>query len=78
MQIVKMLASKSIPVTVSVPSIIPGLNDEGIFTLVKVAAEHGAKNIQAQVVGLNSEVTDLFKTWARKSFPYRWRKMIAL
>jgi len=76
MQVVKMLAAKGIPVTVLAAPIIPGLNDEGIFTLVKVAAEHGASDIRHIVVRLNGEVAKVFKDWARKSFPYRWRKIL--
>jgi len=56
--------------------IIPGLNDEGIFTLVKVAADYGATDINHVILRLNGEVAKVFKDWARKSFPYRWRKIL--
>jgi len=76
MQVVQMLSQRNIPVTVLAAPIIPGLNDEGIFTLVKVAADYGATDINHVILRLNGEVAKVFKDWARKSFPYRWRKIL--
>lgn len=76
MRVVQVLASHGIPVKVLAAPIVPGLNDEGLFTLVKVAAQHGARDINPIVVRLNGDVQKVFKDWARKNFPYRYQKIM--
>lgn len=76
MQMVKMLSSRGIPVSVRVAPIVPGLNDEGIFTLVKVAAAHGATSVVPTVHHVVGSEAVEFKEWARSCFPYRWRQIV--
>jgi len=76
MQMVKMLSTKGISVTITAAPIVPGLNDEGIFTLVKVAAAHGATAVIPTVHPIGGAESADFKQWARRHFPYRWRKVV--
>jgi len=70
------LSKCGIPVNVNVAPIIPAINDEGIFDLVKAIAEHGASSAMHIVVRLNGHNSLLFEDWVKKNFPDRANKVL--
>ncbi|HWB64679.1 MAG TPA: PA0069 family radical SAM protein [Chitinophagales bacterium] len=73
---IKLLSKSGIPVNVNVAPVIPGINDEGIFDVVKAVAEQGALSASYIVVRLNGHNSVLFEDWVRKNFPDRANKVI--
>jgi len=70
------LSTAGIPVNVNVAPIIPGINDEGIFEVVKAAAENGALSAGYIVVRLNGHNSIIFEDWVTKNFPDRAAKVL--
>ncbi len=70
------LSKASIPVNVNVAPIIPGLNDESIFDVVKAAADNGALSAHYTIVRLNGNNGLLFEDWVKKNFPDRAQKVL--
>jgi len=73
---VKNLSEAGVPVNVNVAPVIPGLNDEGIFDVVKAVAEHGALSVSFIVVRLNGHNGLIFEDWITKNFPDRANKVL--
>jgi DNA repair photolyase len=73
---VKKLSEAGIPVNVNVAPIIPGINDEGIFDVVKAASENGALSAAYIVVRLNGHNGLIFEDWIVKNFPDRANKVL--
>lgn len=73
---IRYLSDKGIPVNVNVAPIIPGINDESIFDVVKSVAEHGALSAGYIVVRLNGHNGLIFEDWIRKNFPDRAIKVL--
>jgi len=70
------LSTAGIPVNVNVAPIIPGINDEGIFDVVKAVAENGASSAMYIVVRLNGHNGLIFEDWVTKNFPDRANKVL--
>ncbi len=70
------LSKAGIPVNVNVAPIIPGINDEGIFDVVKAAAENGASTAMYIVVRLNGHNGLIFEDWVTRNFPDRAKKVL--
>ncbi len=70
------LSKAGIPVNVNVAPVIPGINDEGIFDVVKAVAENGALTASYIVVRLNGHNGLIFEDWVTKNFPDRANKVL--
>ena len=70
------LANAGIPVNVNTAPIIPAINDEEIFDLVKTCAEHGATSVSYIIVRLNGHNGNIFTDWVTKNFPDRANKVL--
>jgi DNA repair photolyase len=73
---IQKLSTAGIPVNVNVAPIIPGINDEGIFDVVKAVSEHGALTASYIVVRLNGHNGLIFEDWITKNFPDRANKVL--
>jgi DNA repair photolyase len=73
---VRNLSDAGIPVNINVAPIIPAINDEEIFDIVKAVAEHGALSAGCIVVRLNGQNGALFEDWVKKNFPDRANKVL--
>lgn len=73
---IRKLSKNGIPVNVNVAPVIPGLNDEGIFDVVKAVSEHGALTASYIVVRLNGQNALIFEDWIKKNFPDRANKVL--
>ncbi|MCW5907120.1 MAG: PA0069 family radical SAM protein [Chitinophagales bacterium] len=76
LQTINRLSSAGIPVHVNTAPIIPAINDEEIFDLVKAVADAGAVSVAYIVVRLNGHNGLLFEGWVRKNFPDRANKVL--
>jgi DNA repair photolyase len=73
---IKKLTESGVPVNVNVAPVIPSINDEGIFDVVKAIAEAGALSASFIVVRLNGHNGLLFEDWVTKNFPDRANKVL--
>lgn len=73
---IEKLSVAEVPVNVNMAPIIPAINDEEIFGLVKTVASLGAKSVSYIVVRLNGHNSLLFEDWVRKNFPDRANKVL--
>lgn len=71
------LVNAGIPVSVNMAPIIPAINSDEVFELVKTVAELGAEGVAYIMVRLNGQVSILFEEWVRKMFPDRAEKVLA-
>ena len=76
LETIETLASHGIPVCVNVAPIIPGLTDEEMPSILKSAAEHGAKFAGYTMVRLSYSLKDLFIEWLQRELPERASKVI--
>jgi len=70
------LSNAGIPVNVNVAPVIPSINDEGVFDVLKTAAEAGASRASYIVVRLNGHNGKLFEDWVTRNFPDRVNKVL--
>jgi DNA repair photolyase len=73
---IRRLTDAGVPVNINVAPIIPGINDEEIFDLVKAISEAGALSTGFIVVRLNGHNDFLFTDWVKKNFPDRANKVL--
>jgi len=73
---VEQLHAAGIPVSVNMAPIIPGLTDHEIPSLLKAAADAGARNAHYNIVRLPYGVKDLFQTWLEEHYPARKQKVL--
>ena len=73
---VNKLSLAGIPVNVNMAPIIPGINDEEIFDVVKAAADNGALSVHYTIVRLNGHNANIFEDWVTKNFPDRANKVL--
>lgn len=73
---IERLSGAGIPVHVNHAPIIPAINDEEIFDLVKASADAGARSVAYIVVRLNGHNGSIFEDWVRKNFPDRANKVL--
>lgn len=72
------LSKAGIPVHVNLAPIIPALNSDEVFELVKTASEHGANSASYIMVRLNGRIAQVFEGWLRDTYPLRAEKVLAL
>jgi len=65
------LAAAGVPVTVSVAPVIPVLTDPEMETIMREAANRGARSAGYILLRLPGEVKDLFKQWLQAHYPER-------
>ncbi len=70
------LAKAGVPVTVNVAPIVPGLTDHEIPSILKAAAQAGAKGAGYTVLRLPYAVKDIFECWLLEYFPERKDKVL--
>lgn len=73
---IKLLSDLGIPVGVMMAPIIPGLNDDEIFSLAKAVSDNGAKSLSSIVVRLNGPNGQIFTDWVTKNYPDRANKVL--
>jgi len=76
LEAVRLLAQAGVPVGVNIQPVIPGLTDEEIPAIVKVAVEAGARFAASAPVRLPHGVKDLFVQWLETHFPNRKDKVL--
>ena len=69
LQAVARLREAGIPVAVMVAPVIPVLTDPELETILRAAADAGARHASYMLVRLPLEVADLFEDWLRAHFP---------
>jgi DNA repair photolyase len=72
---VETLSKAGIPVGVMVAPIIPAITSFDVPSVIKTAAEHGAKTAGYTIVRLNGAIGDVFKDWLEKNYPDRAQKV---
>ncbi len=75
---VKMLRSASIPTTVAIAPVIPGITDGELEHIVEAAAEAGASGVFYLPVRLPHEVAPLFRAWLDEHYPERAAKVMSI
>lgn len=70
------LSQAGVPVRVMVAPVIPGLNDHEMPSIIKAAAEAGARAAAYIAVRLPYAVKDLFENWLERHFPDRKDKVL--
>ena len=70
------LSTAGIPTGVMVAPIIPGLTEHEIPSILKAAAQSGARSAGYTVVRLPLAVAGLFETWLEQHFPDRKNKVL--
>ncbi|GMU93251.1 MAG: radical SAM protein [Candidatus Hydrogenedentota bacterium] len=73
---VRMLADAGIPVGVLMAPMVPGLNDEEIPSVLKAAADAGARFAGYVMLRLPYAVAPLFETWIKQHMPQRRDKIL--
>jgi DNA repair photolyase len=76
LETISFLSSLGIPVSVNIAPIIPGLNDEEIPEILKLASQNGAVSAGRVVLRLPHGVKELFTSWLEKEYPERSGKVI--
>ena len=71
-----MLAAAGIPTGVMVAPVIPGLTEHEIPSILKAAAQSGARSAGYTIVRLPLGVAGLFDDWLGKHFPDRKDKVL--
>jgi len=76
LEAVRRLAQAGIPVGILMAPIIPGLTDHEIPSVLKAAAEAGAKSAGHVTLRLPHAVAPLFEQWLQSHFPDRKEKVL--
>lgn len=76
LQTIEILSRAGIPVNVMLAPIIPALNDDEIFSIAKMASDHGARTMYYQIVRLNGPNEGTFTDWVTQNFPDRADKVL--
>lgn len=69
------LTKAGIPAGIMCAPVIPGLNQHEIPSILKAAADHGARTAGMTIVRLNGSIGGIFEDWLRKNFPDRFEKV---
>lgn len=77
-EVIKKLSKEGIPVGVMNAPIIPGLNDQAMYEVLRQARLHGATSADYTTVRLNGAVGPIFTDWIHKSFPLKAEKVLSL
>jgi DNA repair photolyase len=78
LQTIEKLTAAGIPVRVNLAPIIPAINSDEVFDLVKAAADHGALSVNYILVRLNGAIGPIFEDWVQKVYPERAEKVLNL
>lgn len=73
---IESLSSAGIPVSVNMAPIVPGLTDHEIPSLLKSAADAGARTANYGMLRLPYGVKDLFVTWLEEHYPGHKQKVL--
>jgi DNA repair photolyase len=73
---IEYLSSHGVKVGVNVAPIIPGLTDEEIPAILKLASEKGAKFAGRVMLRLPHSVKDIFSEWLNREYPDRAEKVL--
>ena len=76
LSVIQKLSENGIPVRLMAAPIIPGLNSNEIPSVVKAAADRGAKGAGFTIVRLNGSIAEIFTDWIHKAFPDRAEKVL--
>jgi DNA repair photolyase len=76
LEAIQALTGAGVPVRVLVAPIIPGLTDHEIPSIIKAAADAGARHAGYVVVRLPHGVGELFEGWLEEHFPDRKKKVL--
>lgn len=76
LMVINRLASEDIPVRLMMAPIVPGLNSDEIPTLIKAAADEGAREAIFTLVRLNGAIAEIFSDWIHKAYPDRAEKVL--
>ena len=77
LEAIRTLAAAGIPVGVMVAPVIPGLTDHEMPSILKAAAEAGARHAGFTVLRLPYGVKDLFGTWLGDHFPDKKERVLS-
>ncbi len=77
-EVIEKLSRLGIPVGVMNAPIIPGLNDQAMYEVLRQASLHGAKWAGYTTVRLNGAVSEIFSNWLEHAFPLKANKIISL
>ena len=77
-EVIKKLSTENIPVGVMNAPIIPGLNDNAMYEVLRQASLHGASMAGYTTVRLNGSVGPIFEDWIHKAFPLKAAKVLSL
>jgi DNA repair photolyase len=72
------LSSAGVPVTLLFAPVIPGLNDCDMESIVRQAADAGARSAGCILLRLPLEVRDLFRQWLHEHYPLRAEHVLSL
>ena len=75
LRVIEELSKAGIPMGVVVAPLVPGLSDHEIPSILKAAAQAGAKSAGYTVVRLNGAIAGIFEDWLRKNYPDRFEKV---
>ncbi len=70
------LSKQGIEVNVNMAPIIPAINDDEIFELIKTVGALGAKSVIYILVRLSGHLGQLFEDWLERHFPNRKNKVL--
>jgi DNA repair photolyase len=73
---VETLVNAGIPVNVNMAPIIPGINSDEIFDVVKAVGDLGVESVSYIMVRLNGQIGNIFEEWVNKAFPERALKIL--
>lgn len=77
-EVIKTLSENNIPVGVMNAPIIPGLNDQAMYEVLRQASKHGATAAGYTTVRLNGAVGPIFSDWIQQAFPLKATKVLSL
>jgi DNA repair photolyase len=73
---IEILSQNNIPVNVMMAPIIPSINSDEIFSVVKKISELGALSAAYTIVRLNGAIGEIFTDWVNKTLPDRANKIL--
>lgn len=76
LKIVTMLSNAGVPVGIMNAPVIPGLNDHEIPSIIRAAAEAGARTAGMTMVRLNGAIGQIFEDWLKKNYPNQFEKVL--
>lgn len=78
LKVIRELSDKGVPVRVMNAPILPGLNSDEIPSILKAAADNGARAAAMTMVRLNGAIGEVFTDWIQQAYPDRAEKVLNL